>query len=55
MKYIKDHDNIILEDNNKYLMINYGGNLDLYWSIHCKNIINGYSDFVITKVNYEYV
>ena len=49
--------NIILDDNDKYLMISFRGNLDLYWSIHYKNLdekdntIAKY--FIITKENYH--
>ena len=47
--------NVILDDEDKYLIISYAGNLDLYWSIHYKesNINNKTTKkFIITKENY---
>ena len=42
--------NIILADGNKYIMFSYGGNLDLYLSIHSKGKDK---QFIITKENYQ--
>ena len=48
---------IFIEEDNSYLSILYGGNLDLYWSIHSnKRTIENDSKtdtFIITKENYE--
>ena len=48
---------IFIEEENSYLSIFYGGNLDLYWAIHSnkrKLENDSKSDmFVITKENYE--
>ena len=47
--------NIFLEEGDKYLGFTYGGNEDLYWSIHNKkgNYDNNPQDsFIITKENY---
>ena len=43
---------IFFKEENKYLAITYGGNLDLYWTIHSKNT-NDDNNFIITKENYE--
>lgn len=48
---------IFIEEENSYLSIFYGGNLDLYWAIHSnKRTLENDSKsdmFVITKENYE--
>ena len=60
MKITKDNSQfgtkVILNGGDKYLTFSFGGNLDLYWSIHYKNINengdNKYKYFIITKENY---
>ena len=44
--------NIFLVDGDKYLAFTFGGNGDLYWSIHSKNDIDKHDHFIITKENY---
>lgn len=45
-----------LMENDKYIAFTFGGNLDLYWSIHRKtkdvSSDNTYDYFIITKENY---
>lgn len=43
---------IFFKEENKYLAITYGGNLDLYWIIYSEDV-NKDNNFVITKENYE--
>ncbi len=43
---------IFFKEENKYLAITYGGNLDLYWIIYSEEV-NKDNNFVITKENYE--
>lgn len=60
MKVIKENNDfgikIFLMEKDKYLAFTFGGNLDLYWSIHInkKNIDenNNCDCFIITKENY---
>lgn len=42
---------VLIYDADKYLMICFGGTLDLYWSIHDKEISDS-KEFFITKENY---
>lgn len=55
MRLIKEESefglNVFLEDSCKYICFSFGGNGDLYWSIHSKNKDDNY--FVITKENYN--
>lgn len=55
MKIIKNDNElglkIILAENNKSLIISFGGNLDLYWSFHSDDV-NIDNNFIITKENY---
>ena len=55
MKVIKEKNyfdmDIILEEDDKYIRFSYGGNMDLYWSIHTKDS-NVSKKFIITKENY---
>jgi len=55
MKIVKQNSefglNIYFLDNDDYLAFTFGGNLDLYWSIHSKNSSNKHC-FIITKENY---
>ena len=59
MKVVKEKTefgtNIIFDEENKFLKINYGGNLDLYWSIYHKDLNKEKSsnEFIITKENYK--
>lgn len=43
---------ILFEENNKFLRFTFGGNGDLYWTIHSKSD-NDEKTFVITKENYK--
>lgn len=60
MKVIKKNDefglNVFFLENGKYINFCFGGNGDLYWTIHNKNVdLNSdynYESFVITKENY---
>lgn len=60
MKVIKEKSefglNVFLEEEGKYIAFTFGGNGDLYWSIHSKvdnkNEKSDYDYFVITKENY---
>lgn len=58
MKVIKEKTNfgtdVILEEEDKFIRFSYGGNLDLYWSIHSKNKNDNTKSnyFIITKENY---
>ena len=55
VKVIKDKSQfgptILFDEENNLLRFTFGGNGDLYWSIHSKNTNNHYT-FVITKENY---
>ena len=53
VKYENEHGLIIsFQEPEKQLVISYGGNLDLYWTIRSIED-NNYHDFTITKENYE--
>lgn len=55
MKVIKNETQfgptIVFDEENKFLRFSFGGNGDLYWSLHSKNG-NNYTSFIITKENY---
>jgi len=55
MKVIKNETQfgltILFDDENKFLTVTFGGNGDLYWSIHCKNDTD--KKIIITKENYS--
>lgn len=44
---------IILDQDNKKLVITFGRNLDLYWSLIEENRKNDFSEILITKENYR--
>lgn len=44
---------IFLEQDNKSLVMTFGGNFDLYWSLIEKDRQNDFSEFLITKENYR--
>lgn len=52
-KSIMDLDKIILDFGDKYLMIHFAGNLDLYWTLYEKNREHNISEVLITKENYR--
>lgn len=57
MKVIKEKSefglNVFLKEEGKYIAFTFGGNGDLYWSIHSKRDNKKYDYFIITKENYS--
>jgi len=57
MKVVKQKNehglNIFIQEEQKYLAFSFGGNGDLYWSIHISNSDTDKYNFIITKENYS--